>query len=136
MRSDRRFLLHALSAVLLLTSLACRGNPANGSTTVGVPPGSPTAERLAARQVGEGRAFPSLVRDFDEVLTALEVRCTETRTTSPCVADIAINVVATSKKGRQDITELEVLRALEASIHEGADMKIDCMAAALSVFAQ
>ena len=128
--------LGALSAVLLLTTLACRGNPANGSTTVGVPPGSPTAERLAARQVGEVSAPPSLVRDFDEVLTALEVRCTETRTTSPGLADIAIDTAATSKKGRHESTELEVLRALEASIHEGADMKIDCTAAARSLFAQ
>ena len=136
MLDGRRGRLRVLSAFLLLTSLACGGNPANGSTTVGVPAGSPTAKRLAARQVGDVSASPSLVRDFDEVLAALEVRCTETRATSPSLADIAINVVATSKKDGRDITELGVLRALEGSIHEGADMKIDCTAAARSLFAQ
>jgi hypothetical protein len=38
------------------------------------------------------------------------------------------------RKNGKDVTHLEVLRALENSIHEGADMKIDCTEAAKRLF--
>jgi hypothetical protein len=86
--------------------------------------------------VAERPAPPSLVRDFDAVLNALEIRCTETRDVAPNLADIAIDAVARSHQNGHEVTHLEALRALEGSIHEGADMKIDCSDAAKRLFAQ
>ena len=119
-----------------MTSVACGGNSGSSSKGTERSSSTPTAVRLAALQVGGPGAPAALLQDLDDVLTALEIRCTETRDTSPSLADVAINTVAASKKAGHDISHLEALRALEASIHEGADMKIDCTDAAKRVFAQ
>jgi hypothetical protein len=97
---------------------------------------SPPQVLLAGRDVGGSHVPATLVDDFDRVLTALESRCTESRLSTPSLADIAINVVSAAKKKGHDISHLEVLRALESSIHEGADMKIDCTDAANRLFSQ
>lgn len=124
------------AALVLMTSVACGDNSGSSSKGTERSSSTPTAVRLAALQVGGPSAPASLIQDLDDVLTALEIRCTETRDTSPSLADVAINTVAASKKAGHDINHLEALRALEASIHEGADMKIDCTDAAKRVFAQ
>ncbi len=100
------------------------------------PAASPAAARLAALQTDERPVPASLARDIDDVLTALEIQCTETREVSPGLADIAIDSVARSRLSGHAITHLEALRQLEGSIHEGADMKIDCREAAKRLFAR
>lgn len=97
---------------------------------------SPPQVLLAGRDASGSQVPATLVDDFDRVLTALESRCTESRLSTPSLADIAVNVVITAKKNGHDISHLEVLRALEGSIHEGADMKIDCTDAARRLFEQ
>lgn len=101
---------------------------------VPVGPASPPQVVLASRDISGSQVPATLVDDFERVLTALESRCTESRLSTPSLSDIAINVVSTAKKNGHDISHLEVLRALEASIHEGADMKIDCTDAARRLF--
>ena len=120
----------------LMAGGACGGSADSRSKPVDGPHDSPTAVRLAALQ-GHGRPVPtSLTRDFDDVLTALEVRCTETREISPSLAEIAVDAVARAHQGGHDISHLEALRTLESSTHEGADMKIDCSDAAKRLFAR
>ena len=77
---------------------------------------------------------PEVIDDVTQVLNALEVRCTETRTTTPSLTDIAAQAVAIAKQRGRDLTPLQALRLLESSIHEGADMKIDCTDAANRLF--
>ena len=101
---------------------------------VQVGPASPPQVVLAGRDLSGSQVPATLVDDFDRVLTALESRCTESRLSPPNLADIAVSLVSTAKKNGHDISHLEALRALEASIHEGADMKIDCTDAARRLF--
>lgn len=122
--------------LILSAGVGCGGNVDGRAPVVNGGIGSSTATRLAELQGPERPAPPSLVRDFDAVLNALEIRCTETREIAPSLADIAIDAVARSHQNGHDITHLEALRALEGSIHEGADMKIDCSDAAKRLIAQ
>jgi hypothetical protein len=78
----------------------------------------------------------AVIDDMEQVLTALEVRCTETRATAPGLLDIAAKAVAVAKQRGRDLTTLQALRMLENSIHEGADMKIDCTDAANRLFSE
>ena len=55
---------------------------------------------------------------------------------SPSLADIAIDAVGRAHQRGDEITHLDALRTLEGSIHEGADMKIDCTDAAKRLFRQ
>ena len=79
---------------------------------------------------------PEAVDELDQVLSALEIRCTETRTTTPNLTDIGVKAVALAKQRGRDLTHLQALRLLESSIHEGADMKIDCTDAANRLFSE
>jgi hypothetical protein len=89
---------------------------------------------LAAIQEHSSQVPRALVVEFDQVLTALETQCSETRATSPSLGDIAVSSVAATERRGRAITLLEALRSLENSIHEGADMKIECVAAAARLF--
>jgi hypothetical protein len=97
---------------------------------------SPPQVQLAARDVGSSSVPATLVDDFDRVLTELEKRCTESRLSTPGLTELAVNVVSTARKNGRAISHLDVLRTLEGSIHEGADMKIDCTDAAKRLFSQ
>jgi hypothetical protein len=115
---------------------ACRQEARDQPTTIDVTKDSPAEAQLAALQVNARRVPRALVAEFDQVLTALEIRCTETRAATPSLADVAVKAVAAATKNGQDMTHLQALRALENSIHEGADMKIDCTEAAKRLFSQ
>ena len=132
---NARFAL-VVCAALAVPSAACGPAPADRPAMVQVTAASSPQVLLASREVGASEVSAALVADFDQVLTALEIRCTESRASTPGLPDIAINVVSTAKKNGRDIGHLEVLRALEGSIHEGADMKIDCTDAARRLFDQ
>jgi hypothetical protein len=119
-----------VAALAFMTSAACNRNPNGRSKQVEASIGSASAKRLATLQVGGSMPPAPLVRAFDDVLTALEVRCAEARTSSPSLDDVAMIVVATAKARGHDISPLDALRTLEASIQEGADMKIECASAA------
>lgn len=120
----------ALLAIVAVAGVACRQETHSGTDVIDVTAGSPAATRLAALQVNATRVPAVLVADFDQVLSALEIRCTETRDASPGLADIAVKTVEAATKAGREVTHLQVLRTLESSIHEGADMKINCTDAA------
>ena len=121
-------------SALVLATGACGGEPADRSSIVQIGQASPPQALLAGRDVSASQVPATLVVDFDKVLTALEIRCTESRLSTPSLVDIAINIVSTAKRNGHGISHLEALRELEASIHEGADMKIDCTDAARRLF--
>lgn len=123
--------------LLLLGSLflaGCRTPGGDRPAVVEVTAAAPPEAQLAALQAGHAHVSRALVIEFAEVLTALERRCTETRVSVPSLGDIARQSVAAVKSEQPEMTLLNALRTLESSIHEGADMKIDCAAAARRLF--
>ena len=58
--------------------------------------------QLAARDVNSSQESEALVNDFDQVLAALELKCTEVQGGAAGLAAIAVNVV-----NRQDARALD-----------------------------
>jgi hypothetical protein len=125
---------YAVGALVLILAAGCNVSPREKPESLQVLPSSPVEIQLAAMQQKATVVPRTLVVEFDQVLTALESRCTETRTTLPGLSEIAVNGVVSENRRGRDITLLEALRTLESSIHEGADMKIDCVSAAAHLF--
>ena len=123
------------ATVLLMVASSCSDRrSATSDATVHVTKESPPQAQLAARDSHRPDVPRTLVDDFDRVLTALEIRCVEARDGNPSLFQIAVDSVGIAKSNGHDISHLVALRTLEASIHEGADMKIDCTAAAKRLF--
>ena len=124
-----------LATLLLMVASSCSdGSGATPDAAVHVTKESPPQAQLAVRDSMRPDVPRTLVDDFDLVLTALEIRCVEARYGHPSLFQIAVDSVGIAQSNGHDISHLEALRTLEASIHEGADMKIDCTAAAKRLF--
>jgi hypothetical protein len=113
--------------VLLMT--ACGGqSQLSSSRTAELPVADESSAeyQLAVIQSQSAPPPPGMVSDFDMTLGYLERKCKQSRSSSPSLGDIAVNGVRLLVEAGKPMTLLELLRAIDRSIPENGDMKLDC----------
>lgn len=120
-----RGVLVASAAMVLLTG--CGSSPSTTPAPQTTAPVDTRAEyQLAVIDSKTTTPSPEMISSFDSVLSSLEAKCTQTRSSAPSLGDIGVTGARLLREAQRPMSVLDVLRAIEASIPADVGLKLDC----------
>jgi hypothetical protein len=82
--------------------------------------------QLSVIQTRSATPPPTLVSNFDAVLSRLERKCQQTRSSSPSLGDMAVAGARILEKAGKPMSLLDLLRAVDLSVTATGAVKVDC----------